>query len=66
MASANRFLIINADGYGFTPGVNAGIVETFEAGLVTSTSCTPNFGFLGRLAMSSGAFPMSRLAFISI
>jgi predicted glycoside hydrolase/deacetylase ChbG (UPF0249 family) len=31
-------LIVNADDFGLTPGVNRGIVEGFERGIVTSTS----------------------------
>lgn len=50
-------LIINADGYGFTPGVNDGIIKTFEAGMVTSTSCTPNFGHLGEAGEVQKQFP---------
>lgn len=53
----SRFLILNADGYGFTPGVNQGIVETFESGLVNSTSCTPNFGFLDDAGKIQHRFP---------
>lgn len=52
-----KYLIINADGYGFTPGVNDGIVETFKSGFVTSTSCTPNFGFLGDAGRVQKQFP---------
>lgn len=52
-----RYLIINADGYGFTPGVNEGILKTFEAGFVTSTSCTPNFGYLNEAAAVQARFP---------
>jgi predicted glycoside hydrolase/deacetylase ChbG (UPF0249 family) len=33
-----RRLIVNADDFGFTPGVNAGIVRAFEQGIVRSTS----------------------------
>lgn len=50
-------LIINADGYGFTPGVNEGIIRTFEAGLVSSTSCTPNFGFLNSAGEVQKKYP---------
>ncbi|MGE3643985.1 MAG: carbohydrate deacetylase [Beijerinckiaceae bacterium] len=50
-------LIINADGYGFTPGVNEGILRTFEAGIVTSTSCTPNFGHLDKASEVQTLFP---------
>ena len=53
----NRFLINNADGFGFTPGVNAGILETFKTGLVRSTSCTPNFGFLNEAGETQRRFP---------
>jgi predicted glycoside hydrolase/deacetylase ChbG (UPF0249 family) len=37
-AGAQRLLIVNADDFGFTPGVNAGIVRAFEQGIVRSTS----------------------------
>lgn len=52
-----RKLIVNADGYGFTPGVNEGILKAFEAGLVKSTSCTPNFGFLNEAGRVQKAYP---------
>lgn len=52
-----RQLILNADGYGFTPGVNEGIIKTFEFGLVTSTSCTPNFGHLDEAGRVQRRFP---------
>lgn len=52
-----RCLIINADGYGFTPGVNEGIVQTFESGIVNSTSCVPNFGHLSQASVVQGQFP---------
>ena len=35
-------LIVNADDFGFTPGVNAGIVEAFRSGIVTSTTIMAN------------------------
>jgi predicted glycoside hydrolase/deacetylase ChbG (UPF0249 family) len=52
-----RRVIINADGYGFTPGVNRGVVESFQANLVRSTSCTPNFGFLTEASKVAKQFP---------
>jgi predicted glycoside hydrolase/deacetylase ChbG (UPF0249 family) len=55
--SKERCLIINADGYGFTPGVNEGIIKTFESRIVTSTSCTPNFGYLKDAASVQARFP---------
>jgi predicted glycoside hydrolase/deacetylase ChbG (UPF0249 family) len=33
-----KFLIINADDFGYTPGVNRGIIEAHYNGVVTSTS----------------------------
>lgn len=57
MSIGNRSVIINADGYGFTPGVNEGILKTFDFGLVRSTSCTPNFGYLNNLGEVQSAYP---------
>ncbi len=37
-----KFLIVNADDFGLSPGINRGIVETFENGIVTSTSIMAN------------------------
>lgn len=36
-------LIVNADGFGFTAGINKGILESVQNGIVTSTSCNVNF-----------------------
>lgn len=36
-------LIVNADGFGFTFGINKGIFESVTDGIVTSTSCVVNF-----------------------
>ena len=33
-----KFLIVNADDFGYSPGVNRGIVECHRRGIVTSTS----------------------------
>lgn len=35
---SHRFLIVNADDFGISPGVNQGIVRAHEHGIVTSTS----------------------------
>jgi len=46
-------LIVNADGFGFTFGINKGIFESLTNGIVTSTSCVVNFPAIeevGRLA----------------
>ena len=37
-----RIVIVNADDFGQTPGINRGIVEAHERGLVTSTSMLVN------------------------
>jgi chitin disaccharide deacetylase len=38
MGSENRFLIVNADDFGRSDAVNAGIVEAFRRGILTSAS----------------------------
>ena len=35
---AKRYLIVNADDFGLSPGVNQGIIEAYERGVVTSAS----------------------------
>ena len=36
--TSTRFLIVNADDFGLTTGVNRGIIESYERGIVTSAS----------------------------
>jgi len=38
MTSSLRYLIVNADDFGLSSGVNRGIIRAFEEGIVTSTS----------------------------
>ncbi|MHB9026381.1 MAG: carbohydrate deacetylase [Armatimonadota bacterium] len=39
----SKYLIINADGYGFTRGINRGIEEAVDRGVITSISVNANF-----------------------
>jgi len=50
-------LIVNADGFGFTPGVNKGIVEAIKNGIVTSISCVVNFPYIKELPQILSEFP---------
>jgi chitin disaccharide deacetylase len=53
-----RRLIINADDFGFTPGVNRAIVEAHRLGIVTSTTLMatcPAFGEATQMAKASPA-----------
>jgi predicted glycoside hydrolase/deacetylase ChbG (UPF0249 family) len=43
MKGTKRRLIVNADGLGFTSGINRGIIETIKKGIVRSTSALANF-----------------------
>ncbi len=40
--SGNRFLIVNADDFGRSPGINAGIIKAHLDGIVTSTTLMVN------------------------
>lgn len=42
MQSASRLLIVNADDFGFGPGVNAGIAAAHTRGILTSTTLMAN------------------------
>ncbi len=37
-----KFLIVNADDFGLSMGINAGIIEGFEKGILTSASIMVN------------------------
>jgi len=52
-----RRLIVNADGFGFTEGVNRGILETFACGVVQSTSVLANFPPIEELPELHRRFP---------
>ncbi len=52
-----RYLIINADGYGFTEGVTRAIEECIEFGTVNSLSANVNFKYADRLSSMVRKFP---------
>ena len=50
-------LIVNADGFGFTPGVNRGITESIANGIVRSISCVVNFPYIAEVKNLVAGFP---------
>jgi predicted glycoside hydrolase/deacetylase ChbG (UPF0249 family) len=52
-----RKLIINADGFGFTHGINRAIRECAAVGTITSTSCVANFPAISETGQFSRDFP---------
>lgn len=57
MTDKNRFLIVNADDFGQSPGVNQGIIKAFEKGIVTSTSLMVRFPTAGEAAIYAKEHP---------
>jgi predicted glycoside hydrolase/deacetylase ChbG (UPF0249 family) len=55
--SGKRLLIVNADDLGLSPGVNAGIVEAHERGVVTSASLMVRAPAAAEALASAGAHP---------
>ncbi|MDI6698938.1 MAG: ChbG/HpnK family deacetylase [Candidatus Saccharicenans sp.] len=53
----SKQLIINADGFGFTFGVNRGIIETIEKGVVRSTSALANMPAIEEVKKLKDRFP---------
>lgn len=50
-------LIVNADGFGFTKGVNRGIIQTAERGIVRSTSALANMPAIEEVGDLQKQFP---------
>ncbi|RLA92896.1 MAG: hypothetical protein DRG83_21780 [Deltaproteobacteria bacterium] len=50
-------LIVNADGFGFTPGVNRGIIESIKKGIVRSTSALANMPAIEEITNFQKQFP---------
>jgi chitin disaccharide deacetylase len=62
-----RCLIINADDFGFTPGVTEGIVQAFQEGILTTTSAMINMpNAPERIARARARHPDSPSGCISI
>lgn len=52
-----RYLIVNADDFGQSPGVNQGIIEAHEHGIVTSASLMTRWLAAGEAALCAKAYP---------
>jgi chitin disaccharide deacetylase len=52
-----RYLIVNADDFGQSPGVNRGIIEAHEHGIVTSTSLMTRWLAAGEAALYAREHP---------
>jgi predicted glycoside hydrolase/deacetylase ChbG (UPF0249 family) len=50
-------LIVNADGFGFTPGINKGTAESISQGIVQSVSCVVNFPYINEIKSLIAQFP---------
>ena len=53
-----RYLIVNADDFGQSPGITRGIVEAHEHGIVTSTSLMTRWLGAGEAALYAKKYPM--------
>jgi predicted glycoside hydrolase/deacetylase ChbG (UPF0249 family) len=55
--SAAKYLIVNADDFGQSPGINRGIIEAHEQGIVTSASLMTRWLAAGEAALYAKQFP---------
>jgi predicted glycoside hydrolase/deacetylase ChbG (UPF0249 family) len=55
--SGERYLIVNADDFGQSPGINRGIIEAHERGIVTTTSLMTRWPGAGEAAAYSREHP---------
>jgi predicted glycoside hydrolase/deacetylase ChbG (UPF0249 family) len=53
-----RYLIVNADDFGRSPGINEGVAESHERGIVTSASLMVRFAAAERAASYALAHPL--------
>ncbi|MGH7847594.1 MAG: carbohydrate deacetylase [Candidatus Binatia bacterium] len=54
---SEKYLIVNADDFGQSPGVNRGIIEAYEHGIVTSTSLMTRWLAAGEAALYAKKHP---------
>jgi chitin disaccharide deacetylase len=59
--AAMRGLIVNADDFGLSPGINRAVAKAHRDGIVTSTSLLVNTPFSAQAATMSAAMPRLRL-----
>jgi predicted glycoside hydrolase/deacetylase ChbG (UPF0249 family) len=57
MATLQRSLIVNADEFGLTEGINEGIIEVHSRGIVTSTTMVANLWAFDHAAKLSRKYP---------
>ncbi|CAN5476932.1 chitin disaccharide deacetylase [soil metagenome] len=55
--SGSRILIVNADDFGRSPGINTGIIEAHLRGIVTSTTLMVNLPCTGSAVKAAGTVP---------
>jgi chitin disaccharide deacetylase len=55
--SAKKYLIVNADDFGQSPGINRGIIEAHEQGIVTSASLMTRWLAAGEAALYAKQHP---------
>lgn len=52
-----KYLIVNGDDFGFSPGVNQGIQQAHRAGILTSTTVMVNLAFAGQIREAAAENP---------
>jgi chitin disaccharide deacetylase len=55
--SGEKYLIVSADDFGQSPGINRGIIEAYEHGIVTSTSLMTRWPAAGEAAIYAREHP---------
>ena len=55
--NAKKYLIVNADDFGQSPGINRGIIEAYKHGIVTSASLMTRWLAAGEAALYAKEYP---------